>query len=311
MISSPDRYELIEDAKDAVRGLVIGLTVVGTVLAVWVACTGFFSVAADEVGVIERLGKFNRISAPGWHFKYPRGIESVKKIKVSTVITEEFGTMGSAAGGAIRSRDLLLTADLNCVLVSWKALVRISDAREFLYQNRDTRSAFRDLAEAVMSGMAGSRTLEEMISLPPEFSGQYKARLQDALRDAGLAITIVEVEISRVGLPPAAAVLTQGLDSALRDKEKLVRAAREEYHLALPAALGQAERIVKEAEAYSVDKINRSRGDAARFLALYEVYAKSKDLTRKRLYFETMAEVLPKVHTKYIVDPEWKGNIPK
>ena len=278
----------------------------------------FYTIQPGEVGVIQRFGKFVRITEPGLNMKLPAGIETLTKVRVQYIYTEEFGIRTIQAGvdtAYSSSREylnesLMLTGDLNCAVVPWIVQFRLSDPYKYLFKVRDVRKTLRDISEAVMRQVVGDRSINEVITERLEIATAVKTELQKAVNEADAGITIVTVELKRATVPDPVQPSFNEVNQSLQEKERMIYEAREAYNKVIPEALGEAQRMLREAEGYALERINQAKGDAARFLSLWTEYANAKDVTRRRLYLETMQEVLPKLGKTYVIDPEQGGLLP-
>ncbi len=277
----------------------------------------FFTVGVDEVGVIQRFGKYDRISQPGLNFKLPSGIERVTKVKIKRVYKEEFGFKTSPAGGSRFANEnedigaaLMLTGDLNVAVVPWIVQYRISDPYKYLFKVKNVNSILRDMAEATMRTVVGDRSINEVISKREEIAIAARERLQEELRQAETGIHIVTIEMKKTNVPEPVQPSFNEVNEAVQEKEQLIYKAKEEFNKAIPQARGEARRVVKDAEGYALDRVNRAKGDGARFTSVYQEYVKAKDVTEKRLYLEAMAEILPKLGGKYVVDSDQSNLLP-
>lgn len=278
----------------------------------------FYTVGVDEVGVVQRFGKYTRTTSPGLNFKFPRGIEKVTKVKVRYVYKEEFGfrTIKAgvrtryASGSAYLSESLMLTGDLNVALVPWIVQYRVSDPYKYLFKVRDVRATLRDLTESTMRLVVGDRSINEVISKRSEIAIQAEELLQKELDEAETGINVTTIEMKKTNVPEPVQPSFNEVNQAIQEKEKMIYQAREQYNKIIPQAKGQAEKTIKSAEGYALDRVNRAKGDAARFLALYEEYTKAENVTRRRLYLEALGEVFPKLGKKYIVDAQQKNLLP-
>ncbi|MEW6669972.1 MAG: FtsH protease activity modulator HflK [Thermodesulfobacteriota bacterium] len=296
-----------------------GIWMVVLVLVVlYLGSSMIYTVAVDEVGVIQRFGKYARTTPPGLNFKAPAGIEKVTKVKIRYVFKEEFGfrTLKAdirtryAAGDAYLSEALMLTGDLNVALVPWIVQYRIKDPYQYLFRVRNVRNTLRDLSEAAMRLVVGDRSINEVISKREEIAAQAQVLLQKELDVAETGITVTTIEMKRTNVPDPVQPSFNEVNQAVQEKEKMIYQAREEYNKRVPQAKGDAEKTIKEAEGYALDRVNRSKGDAARFLSLYQEYKNAEDVTRRRLYLEAIREIFPKLGSKYIVDSDQKGLLP-
>ncbi len=292
----------------------IALLIVVLILA-WSAV---FTIETGSVGVIQRFGKFVRIAPPGLNFKLPFRIEKVTKVSQEKVEKEEFGfqaeqspadqrfNRGSDSGTAA----LMLTGDLNVAVVPWIVQYRIKDPYNYLFKVKDVRSLLRDLSEASMRLVVGDRSINEVITKRSEIANQAEKVLQEELDKAETGLLVVNVELKRTNVPRPVQPSFNEVNQAVQEKEKLIYQAREDYNKAIPAARGEAERTIKAAEGYALDRINRAQGDSERFLALYTEYVNAKDVTKRRLYLETIKELLPKLGPKFIVDADQQNLLP-
>jgi len=279
----------------------------------------FYTVGVDEVGVVQRFGKYVRTGQPGLNFKLPSGIEKVTKVKVRRVYKEEFGFRSlrtedthrrTFAGGESTNVSLMLTGDLNVALVPWIVQYRIKDPYNFLFKVHDIRRLLIDMSEAAMRLVVGDRSINEVISKREEIAIEARQVLQAEMDNAESGINIVTIEMKKTNVPDPVQPSFNEVNQAIQEKEKMIYQAKEDYNKAIPAAKGEAERTIKAAEGYSLDRINRAKGDASRFKALYKEYAKAKDVTKRRLYLETLKGLLPKLGDKYIIDSDQKSVLP-
>ncbi|MCU0584647.1 MAG: FtsH protease activity modulator HflK [Desulfobacterales bacterium] len=295
-----------------------GPLVIGVLLALLVASTAFYTINQDEVGVVQRFGRYIETTQPGLNFKLPLGIDSVTKVNVKSVRTEEFG--GGPAETDFRARtrpggdpgnvSLMLTGDLNVALVPWIVQYRIKDPYNFLFKVNDVRRLLNDMSEAVMRLVVGDRSINEVISKRGEIANEARDLLQRELDLAEAGIHIVTVELKRTNVPLPVQPSFNEVNQATQEREQTIYQANEEYNKAIPAARGSADRTIREAEGYALNRVNRAEGDAARFRQVYEEYRKAKDVTARRLYLEKMRTVLENMGPVYIVDPDQKSALP-
>jgi membrane protease subunit HflK len=205
---------------------------------------------------------------------------------------------------------LMLTGDLNCVLVPWVVRYRIKDPTQYLFRLRNVPQTLRDLSEATMRLVVGDHSLDEVLSKREEIASQTLSLLQEALDGAESGLLVNSIELGRTNVPEPVQPSFNEVNSAIQEKEKLIYEAQGAYNKVIPEASGQAQKKIQQAEGYAVDRVKRSQGDAARFLALYEEYAKSKEVTRQRLYLEAMQEMLGRLGRKFVIDGEQKALIP-
>ncbi len=277
-------------------------------LAGLLAASSVYIVNPGEEGVVQRFGRYLKTTKPGLHFKLPVGIEKVTRVNVQLVQTEDFS--GSRISPVETDITLMLTGDLNVALVPWIVQYRIKDPYNYLFKVKDVRILLRDMSEAAMRLVVGDRSIDEVISNRDEIAVESRELLQRELDQAETGIHIVTIEMKKTDVPPQVQPYLNEVNQASQEKEQMVYQAREEYNKAVPAAKGEAERTIRAGEGYAVERVNRAKGDVARFVALYDEYILAKDITRRRLYLETMREVLPLLKHKYIIDADQKNLLP-
>ncbi|MCJ7540233.1 MAG: FtsH protease activity modulator HflK, partial [Desulfobacterales bacterium] len=214
------------------------------------------------------------------------------------------------AGGESTNVALMLTGDLNVALVPWIVQYRIKDPYKFLFKVRDIRKLLIDMSEAAMRLVVGDRSINEVISKREEIAIEAREVLQAEMDNADSGINIVTIEMKKTNVPEPVQPSFNEVNQATQEKEKVIYQAKEDYNKAIPTARGEAERTIKAAEGYALDRVNRAKGDAARFNSLYAEYAKAKDVTKRRLYLETLKDLLPKLGDKYIIDSDQKNVLP-
>ncbi len=294
------------------------LYVVGGIIGLWLLFSAFYTVEADEVGVIQRFGAYTRTTEPGLHLKLPLGIETVKKVKVQRVFKEEFGFRTIRAGvqteysrADFSSESLMLTGDLNAALVEWIVQYRIKDPVDYLFKVREIRATIRDVSEAIMRQVVGDNSVDEVIILRrKDIALQATKLMQNLLDEYETGIDIVTVNLQDVNPPVPVQPAFNEVNEARQEKERIINEALEAYNAAIPKAKGQAEQLILSAEGYATNRINRAQGDAERFLSVWKAYSKAKDVTRRRLYLEMMNEVFPKVRNKVIIDDKVRSFLP-
>jgi membrane protease subunit HflK len=314
----PQIDDILGKFKD-MKGKFGGVWVIAAVLIVLIlGYSMVYTVAVDEVGIVQRFGKYVRTTSPGLNFKMPSGIEKVTKVKVRYVYKEEFGFRTIAAGvktqyasdAAYLQESLMLTADLNVAVVPWIVQYKINDPYNYLFKVRDIKKTLRDLSEAAMRLVVGDRSINEVISKRDDIAVQARELLQKELDNAETGIYVTTIEMKKTNVPETVQPSFNEVNQAVQEKEKVIYEAREAYNKLIPQAKGDAEKTIKEAEGYALDRVNRAKGDSARFMSLYQEYSKAKDVTRRRLYLEAMKDLFPKMGNKIIVDSNQKNMIP-
>ena len=291
--------------------------VLGVIILVF-ALTAAFTVGPEEIGVLRRFGAYTRTTAPGLHFKLPFGIETIDKIPVQRQLKEEFGFRTKVPG--IRTvyetkkyteESLMLTGDLNASDVEWIVQFRITDPYKFLFKVRNPLDTFRDMNEALMREVVGDRSVNEVLTIGRvEISNEVTTRLQALSDEYEMGIKVEQIVLQDVTPPEPVKPAFNEVNEAQQEREKLINQARSEYNKVIPKAKGDAAKTIEEAKGYAIERVNQARGEATRFNALFREYQKAPEVTRQRIYLETMNDILPKVGRKVITDKETTGILP-
>ena len=295
----------------------VPLIVVGIVVLI-LGFTSFYTVQPDERGVVQRFGKYVRSTGPGLHFKLPAGIEKATPVKVEHIFKEEFGFRTERPGVRTRyaakvfdDESIMLTGDLNIADVKWIVQFKVKDPYKMLFKVRNPLKIVRDISEVVMRQVVGDRAITDVLTVGRiEINQTVKEKMQEILDSYDSGIHIVTAKLKDVYPPDPVKPAFNEVNEAKQEKKKVINQAWESYNRKIPRARGEAEKLIRETEGYALKRVNRAKGDASRFLSIYEEYKLAEDVTRRRLYLETMAEIIPKAGTKYIVDPEQKSILP-
>ncbi len=289
------------------------------VVALAVMAGSYYQVAPDEMGVILRFGKFVRTSDPGLHFKLPFGIEALTKVPVQRQLKLEFGFRTVQAGqrseymtnADTQAEAVMLTGDLNVVVAEWIVQYKIKDAYKFLFKMRDTEATFRDMNEAVVRRVIGDNAVDETITTGrARIAAEAKDELQKLCDLYEIGIDVNQLIFQDVNPPDPVKPAFNDVNEALQEKEKKINEAWSEYNQEIPKARGEAEQAIRGAEGYAAERVNNAQGDASRFTSIYREYVKAPVVTRKRMYLETMNDVMTKITKKVIADDKLKSILP-
>lgn len=288
------------------------------ILVLVLAFSSFYTVDPEEAGVVLRLGRFVDMTAPGLHWKIPLGVDRVIKVPVERQLKQEFGfrTTEAAVRTEYSTRDLpdeslMLTGDLNVADVEWVVQYRILDARRFLFRVRNPEETLRMLSEAVMRQTVGDRSVNEVLTVGrQEIATLVEEKLQALLDQYETGLRVEQIVLQNVTPPDPVRPSFNEVNQAEQEREERINAAQSEYNRVIPRARGEAEQTIAQAEGYALDRVNRAEGDANRFSALFEEYQKAPDVTRRRLYLETMGAVLPNAGQRVVVDEDARGVLP-
>jgi len=281
--------------------------------------SAYYQVEPDEVALVTRFGRYVRTSEPGPHTKFPFGIERVQKVPVQRQLKQEFGFRTVRAG--IQSsfeRDertageaTMLTGDLNVATVGWIVQYKISDPYKYLFKLRDVDETFRLMAEATMRSVVGDHSVTELLTVGREaIAAKAKELLAELCHRYDNGISVQQLVLQDVDPPEPVKPSFNDVNQAIQERERSINEAWAEYNREIPRARGLAEQKIEAAEGYAVDRVNRAKGDAQRFVAVEEQYRKAPEVTRTRLYLETMSAVLPLAGKKLIFDDKAKGILP-
>ncbi|MFH1996097.1 MAG: FtsH protease activity modulator HflK [Candidatus Omnitrophota bacterium] len=282
------------------------------------AAGSVYSVGPEEVGVVQRFGKYVRTTSPGLHIKLPFGIEKITPVPVRRILKQEFGLRTLQAG--IRSEyskrnyadeSLMLTGDLNIVDVRWIVQFKVADPEKLLFSVRNPQDIIRDISEVVMRRLVGDYRVDEVLTTKrEEIDHLAQVESQKIFDEYNTGVKVVTVKLQDVNPPDSVKPAFNEVNEAKQEKERVINQAWESYNKIIPKAKGQAEQTIRQAEGYSLDKINRAEGEAERFTEVLKEYTKAPKITKKRLYLDTMAEIIPKAKNKYIIDPDQKSILP-
>jgi membrane protease subunit HflK len=294
----------------------IGVLALLALLAAGLA-RGIYTVGPESVGVIQRFGRFVGTVGPGLRFKLPFGIDTVTIVPVKRQLKMEFGfgtpnatDRYQPATDPVRESDMV-TGDLNAAHVEWVVQYEISDPEAYLFNMRDPADTLRDLSESVVREVVGDRTVDEVLTVGRQgIENDAIARLTALVHELDMGLRVQQVQLKSVQPPAAVQASFDEVNRAQQEREQMINQANGEYNKVVPRASGEAERKLRDAEGYALKRVNEAEGDVARFRALLEQYEKAPDVTRRRLYLETMADVLPKLGGKIILDEDAKQFLP-
>lgn len=298
------------------RQIIIGVVIA---LVIYVGYSSYYTVSAESVGVVQRFGHYHYVVEPGLHFKIPFGVDQVIQVPIKRQLKEEFGFGTPGATFTKQMTDpreweletTIVTGDLNTALVEWVIQFRIENAFDFLFKVRDPGDALRDISESVMREVIGDRTVDEVLTIGrQDIEASAQAKMQEVVNLYEMGLRIDQVQLKNVNPPKPVQASFDEVNEAQQERERMINVARGEYNKAVPQARGTAERSIQAAQGYAVQRVNQAEGDAAKFNALLAEYVKAPEVTRRRLYLETMQEVLPAVKNKIVLDDRAASVLP-
>lgn len=291
---------------------------IGLFLAVGVF-SGVYQVPAESVAVVQRFGGYLKTENPGLHFKLPWGIDSVTLVEILRQQKLEFGFATRGATNPYQYADYreqegektMVTGDLNTALVEWVVQYHISDPVAYVFNFREPLPTLRDLSQAVMREVVGDRTVDEVLTIGrQEMEAKCAERLRELVAALSMGVHIDQIQLGNINPPADVQASFSDVNRAKQEKESAINTASGNYNQIIPKARGEAEQKIKGAEGYAAKRVNEAEGDAARFQAVLTEYLKAPEVTKKRLYLETMSDVLSQVPGKVILDDKASSFLP-
>lgn len=276
--------------------------ILGAVFVLTGLLTAFYQIDNQEEGVVLRLGAYVKTSPPGLHTKMPFGIDRVHVVPTGVSSTEEFGYR-SHQEGEFSGESLMLTGDLNIVRAAWSVQYTRLDPEKYLFNVLDPEDTLRDISQAVMREVMGDRASIPVLTVGrSEIQQQARTMIQDQCDQFQMGLKIDVVNLQFVTPPREVVPAFDDLNRAEQDASRIFEEAAKEYQERVPLAQGRAQRTILEAEGFLQRRINVARGEANAFMSMLEAYEASPDVTRSRLYLETMESVLPRIENITIID---------
>ena len=286
--------------------------------------TSVFTVDPEERAVVLKFGKAReQLVDQGLHFKLPFYIEQEYKVPVERQLNLEFGfrTAGNEtrtqyaqtqySDGGFAAESLMLTGDLNVASIEWVTQYTISEPVKYLFRVRNVDQTFRDMNEAVLREIIGDRTINEVLTIGRgEIQNLAKDKLSKLCEDYKLGIVVNQVILQDVAPPEPVKPAFNEVNQAEQEKETTIQQALAEYNKEIPKAEGTALRTVEKAEGYAVKRVNEAKGAVSQFTQVFEEYKKAPEITRQRIYLETMQEIYQAVDRKIIIDESATGVLP-
>ncbi|MAG36063.1 MAG: FtsH protease activity modulator HflK [Dehalococcoidia bacterium] len=292
------------------RGAGLWIVLVILIIGGWLA-TGFYQVGPGEQGVVRQFGKLSGQTDPGLRYHLPWPIERVDKVNLALIQRLELGFRSGGGDRAQRVPEeaLMLTGDQNIVEAQMIVQYRIRDAARYLFLVREPEAVLKDAAEVALRSIAGSTTIDDLLTIGRgEAEEKTLIFMQLQLDDYQAGLLVQNVKLQVVDAPEQVRDAFHDVVRALEDRERLINEARGYAEDVIPKARGEGQRMVFEAEGYKQERIIRAQGDVAKFVQVLEEYEKAPEVTRARLYLETMNQVLPNVE-KVITDGAFGDNI--
>lgn len=314
---SPNLQELLGKSPKKSASVVLGA--IAFLILLWGLISCFYTVQPEQRAVVKRFGAVIDITDPGLHFRLPFGIDQVQLVATERVLKQEFGfrTEGERGGRTAYSgkqfedESLMLTGDLNIIDLEWVVQYRISDPIKFLYSMREPTRTLRDISESVMRRVVGNRLGSDVLTVGRvEIQQLGRDEIQQIMDRYDAGIHVITVELQDVVPPPAVQPAFNEVNEARQERERMINEAQKRVNQEIPRAQGQAMRTIAEAEGYATERVNRALGESSRFSAVLAEYRQAPEVTRSRLYLETLNEVLPKVGKILVVQDDQVPPVP-
>ncbi len=289
--------------------------IIGVIFIVFLLIQSFYQVDQSSRGVELRFGRFHNVTGPGLHLLIPF-VEKVEKVDVESIQTVEFGIRPTNMRGynqtsnALDLESLMITADKNVIQLNWVVQYRIRDPEYYLFNIRSPEDALKDVSESVIRRLVGNRDFDYVLENRAELAESTMNEMQELLDKYLSGIQLIVVQLQDLNPPDPVRPSFNEVNQADQDKIRLGNEAQKEANTRIPRAKGEANKTIEEAEGYAIERINRAEGEVARFNAIYEEYRKAREVTRTRMYVETLRTVLPNVKDVIVVDQNNNGVIP-
>ncbi|MBT3617148.1 MAG: FtsH protease activity modulator HflK [Verrucomicrobia bacterium] len=271
---------------------------VGVVLVGMGLMSSFYKVNPGEHAIVLTMGRYigKPITEEGLKFNWPFGIDRVTKVNIAEVRPAVFGfdkATGRPRTTAHRETSQIVTGDLNIASVEWSTQYRVDKAYEYLFKVRSAVETFRDMNEAVMREVVGDRTINEVLTVGrTEIQQEVKEKLQALADQYELGIRLTQVILKDVNPPVSVKQSWNDVNQAQQEKSSMINKAEAEKNMIIPKAKGEAERTIEDARGYAIERENNAQGDADLFKQVFSAYQKAPEVTRKRIYLETIGKVL-------------------
>lgn len=285
------------------------------VFAIVLVFASFYKVDATEQAVITRFGKYIKTVSPGLHMKIPFGIDKNYNVPVKVVQTEQFGfsTQKSSRNDNYNysKESTMLTGDLNIVDVEWIIQYKITNPSDWLFKVNDKRQTIRDISQSVINTLVGDRAILDVMGIErSSIQNQAQIKMNEYFEQLGLGINVIAVQLQNVVPPRGVQDAFEDVNMASQDMERYINEGKEAYNAQIPLSQGIADQQIQIAEGYAIDRVNRAKGDVARFNAIYSEYQKAPSVTRERLYLEMMEEIFKNTKNAVIIDKELQNMLP-
>ncbi|MDE0769684.1 MAG: FtsH protease activity modulator HflK [Opitutaceae bacterium] len=313
-------FNLPNSLKELKARLASFIWIIVAILVLIAGFTMFYTIQAESQGVVLRFGKYIKTVNPGLHVKVPFGIDTYEIVQVERQLKQEFGfaTSGSTnrsqynPSSAEREHERnMVTGDLNAATVEWIVQYRVEEPQSFLFKVREPQDTLRDISESVMRTVVGDRTVDEVITIGrQEIESEALIQMQRLVDKYELGLKVDQVQLKDVNPPKPVQNSFNEVNQAQQEREQMINVANGEYNKVIPRARGEADQKIQSAAGYALKRVNEAEGDVSRFNAILTEYLKAPEVTKRRLYLETMEKVIPKLGKKIIIDADAQQILP-
>lgn len=286
-------------------------------VAIIAGFSSFYVVDETEQAVITRLGKYTQTVGSGLHFKLPFGIDKNYNVPVKVVQTEQFGFKTIKAGreneyrNNISDESTMLTGDLNIVDVEWIIQYRIVDPMQWLFNVMEKRQTIRDISRSVINSLVGDRAiLDIMSSERSTIENLALDMMNENFKELGLGINVITVKLQNIVPPVGVQDAFEDVNKAIQDMNRFINEGKEAYNSQIPKTQGEADKQIQIAQGYAAERVNKAKGDVARFNSVYEEYKRAPKVTRDRIYLETMEEIFNSEQKPVLIDGKLENILP-
>jgi membrane protease subunit HflK len=292
------------------------ILIIAGILAVIFLGTSFYIVDQAEEAVVTRFGKYLATREPGLQWQLPFGIDKHYLVNVKNVQTEQFGfrTLKSGINSTYTDQtkeSTMLTGDLNIVEVEWIIQYRIADSRAWTFNVQDRTATIQDVSRSAINMLVGDRTIMDIMGSQRSFIETAGAEfMNETFRGYGLGIDVIAVKLQNIDPPAGVRAAFDDVNKAIQDMNRFINEGQQSYNEEIPKARGEADRIIQVALGEATDRVNRARGDVARFNAVYDEYRRAPEVTRQRLYYEMIEEVFKDDKDTVIIDRNFNNFLP-
>lgn len=284
------------------------ILIASVTLCIWLL-QGIYKVNSDENAIVFYFGKYHETTIPGLHFYIPSPIGSVKKASVARINKEDFGFSSSSNNNEkLDEESLMLTGDENIADIDFEVQWKIQNVKDYLLNIKDQQNTIRSATESVMREIIANRNIDDVLANKKfEIETEAKELLQSILNSYNTGIEIITVQLLRADPPKEVINAFRDVQTAKADKERKINDAKSYNNDIIPKARGEAEAIIQKAEGYKKSIVTKAEGETERFNKIYQEYRLNKEITRQRIYIETMEDVI-KENDKIIMDSRINNN---